>query len=185
MRRFLLWLKNVLRGTTAEPSIGVTIRLPTFHKEKKMSADRELTLKRHTYTDKSTIGDFIDTDRVTLLCYTLEDTIRRKKFYGLTAIPSGRYQIVMKEFRDTGKLYPHLLNVPFYTGIFIHGGNFPEDSLGCPLVGMRTGPDRLFDSQKALNERVIPRINQLLKEGDVYLVVQGGYPSEEWEAHNV
>jgi len=150
-----------------------------------MPFESTLILDRKIFTDKSTIGDLIDSDRITKLCFTLEDTCRKHKIAGETAIPSGRYKIDMVEFGTTGKFYPMLHGVPFFTEIFMHGGNIPKDTRGCPLVGMRHGEDILYDSQKALNEVVIPRVKELLAKGDVYLYVMGGYTKEEWEEHRV
>lgn len=71
--------------------------------------------------------------------------IESKKKYGNTAIPIGTYQISMDvvspKFKDRswakpwkGKL-PRIQNVPGYSGVLIHVGNKPEDTLGCILVG--------------------------------------------------
>lgn len=159
----------------------VSVPLPAFNKEPR---EFELLVKRHTYTDKSTIGDLMDADHITHLCVTLEDTVRKKKTPGLTAIPSGRFEIKMLEFRHSGKFYPHLIDVPFFEGIFIHAGNFAEDSSGCILVGMREGVDRIYDSQRALNTVIIPRVQELLKRGRLWISISGGYPKDEWETHN-
>jgi hypothetical protein len=170
------WLS---RNPRKRIGVSVSVELPAFSGPN--TQNRDLQLRRTVYTDVSTIGDLIDTDEAKRLCYTLEDTVRRAKEYGTTAIPAGRYEIVMKEFRNTGKLYPHFLNVPFYEGIFIHAGNTAMDSLGCPLVGMRYGNDVVYDSNKALNEIVIPRIRELLSTGRLWISVFGGYAPEEWE----
>ena len=146
-----------------------------------MRNDHELVLDRKIFTNVSTIGELIDTDRVTRLCFTLEDTCRKVKIAGETAIPAGRYRIEFAEFSNTGKMYPMLIDVPFFIGVFMHGGNIPKNTRGCPLVGMRHGDNIIYDSQKALNEIVIPRIKELQKTGDVYLNVVGGYAKEEWE----
>jgi len=71
-------------------------------------------------------------------CKTLEDRVRPDgiKIYGKTAIPEGTYGLTMEPFRgDAQKIYPHLHNVPNFTGICLHGGNIPEDTVGCILVG--------------------------------------------------
>jgi hypothetical protein len=170
-------------NTSSEPRVSLTVPIPwTFAgRNTKRMSENQLILKRHTYTDKSTIGDLLDTNGESMICYTLEDTVRRHKEAGITAIPAGRYEIIMQEFGSTGREYPYLLNVPFYTGIFIHGGNTAEDSQGCILVGLEQAKDRILDSQRALNNFVIPRVRELLKEGRLYLTIVGGYKAEDWE----
>ncbi len=79
--------------------------------------------------------------------YTLEDVVRDKnndgdlqdpgetKVYGKTAIPCGKYEVVLTLSNRFKKTMPLLLDVPGFTGIRIHGGNTDEDTLGCPLIG--------------------------------------------------
>lgn len=95
----------------------------------------KLEVIRFEYYDDRTIGRLeIDGKH---FCYTLEDRVRKpgEKVYGETAIPEGTYTVTLEPFRgDKTKMYPKLHDVPLFTGIFIHGGNRPEDSLGCILV---------------------------------------------------
>lgn len=72
--------------------------------------------------------------------YTLEDEDRHleldgKKVYGKTCIPRGTYRIVVDFSHRFQKPLPHILDVPQFTGIRIHGGNTAEDVLGCIAVG--------------------------------------------------
>lgn len=79
------------------------------------------------------------------LGYSCEDEDRQlesapeRKVYGRTAIPRGRYRLLLTYSQRFGRELPLLVDVPGYKGVRIHGGNAPEDSLGCILVGrMRT-----------------------------------------------
>ncbi len=93
------------------------------------------------------------------LCNTLEDKdrglastmpladVKKLKKAGITAIPTGTYNIRMdvispkysnKEWYLTncnGARMPRLENVPGYEGVLIHPGNTAKDSEGCILVG--------------------------------------------------
>lgn len=115
----------------------------------------ELVLKRTFKGPNYTIGQLYvngvyecdtleDTDRGLTSSMTVQE-IASKKLYGETAIPTGTYKIDMNtvspKFKDRswakfcgGKL-PRLLEVKGYSGVLIHVGNKPADTLGCILVG--------------------------------------------------
>lgn len=74
------------------------------------------------------------------LGYTCEDEDRYLeagggKVYGKTAIPRGRYRVERRWWARFAVTVPHLLDVPGFEGIYIHGGNTAADSYGCPLLG--------------------------------------------------
>lgn len=143
----------------------------------------ELLLDRKWKKETYTIGRlFIDGQ---FFCNTIEDKdrglrqdmplqeIKAKKVYGETAIPTGRYRITMhrkspkysqkKQYEKCGGYVPCILNVPGYSGILIHIGNWAKDSLGCVLVGENkvkggvvnstTWFWKLYDLLKAADER--------------------------------
>ena len=110
----------------------------------------ELTIKRDTYTQKSTIGN-LEVDG-TYQCHTLEDRVRDHKVYGKTAVPAGRYQVKITYSPRFAKKLPLLMDVPGYEGIRIHPGNTDDDTEGCILPGTTRGPDMVGSSQKAFND---------------------------------
>lgn len=77
------------------------------------------------------------------LCFFLEDRVREIpgldvaewKIKGETAIPRGRYQLVLDYSQRFQKITPHLLDVPGFTGIRVHGGNRASDTEGCIIIG--------------------------------------------------
>lgn len=159
----------------------ISIRVPittTFQTKRPM---HQINLARFQYTDKTTIGRLSD-DSGKLICYTLEDTARKKKVPGETAIPSGRYEIRLADYKGRG-LHPLLMRVPYFEGIFIHPGNFALDTRGCILVGVDYGKDRLFQSVVAFEDLLMPRIKKMLEAGDLWISITGGRPAEEWEEH--
>lgn len=133
--------------------------------------DTMFTLERMTFTDKSTIGELYAEGE--FICYTLEDTCREKKVQNKTAIPSGKYEVIVNHSERFGKDMPLLLTVPGFEGVRIHPGNTPEDTDGCILVGLRKGEDQILDSVKAF-ALVFEEINKRLKEGKLYISVIGG-----------
>lgn len=131
-----------------------------------------ITIKRIFKGDKYTIGKLYVNGIYE--CDTLEDTdrgltedsplseIQSKKVYGETAIPTGIYKIDMNtvspKFKDRswakfcgGKL-PRLIDVPGYSGVLIHVGNKPADTLGCILVGDNKIKGQVINSTSTFQE---------------------------------
>jgi hypothetical protein len=84
-------------------------------------------------------------------CYTLEDIVRPdgEKVYGETAIPAGRYRVVITFSNRFRRDLPLLLDVPNFEGIRIHPGNTAADTHGCILVGMERSGDTITHSRVA------------------------------------
>ena len=57
------------------------------------------------------------------------------KIYGKTAIPCGRYKVIVNLSRKLKRRLPLLLDVPGFEGIRIHGGKNETHTEGCILVG--------------------------------------------------
>lgn len=138
-----------------------------------------MLIERQWFTDKSTVG-MLSLDGVHV-CYTLEDTCRRKKEKGTTAIPSGRYEVTVDYSERFKKMMPHILDVPFFEGVRIHPGNTPEDTDGCVLVGLRKGENAVYDSVKAYGI-LFDEIQKRLAKGKLYLTVVGGISKEHFTA---
>lgn len=94
----------------------------------------ELKVKRKKTEHGCTLGQ-LTADGVGM-CYSLEDPVRQgSKVLHDTAIPAGRYRVVITRSARFQRLLPLLLDVPGFTGIRIHAGNTAEDTAGCILVG--------------------------------------------------
>jgi hypothetical protein len=116
-----------------------------------------MLLERFYIGPKYTVGKlFVDG---MFLCETLEDVVRdlnkdgdlddsgEEKIYGETAIPFGRYRVILKRSSKFKRDLPRILNVNNFTDILIHAGNSPEDSHGCILVGENKIKGRLVNSR--------------------------------------
>lgn len=94
----------------------------------------ELELRRVAETETCTHGKlYIDG---VYECVTLEDIQRTQKVYGETAIPCGRFPLVITPSPRFKRDLPLIMGVPDFSGIRIHTGNSSEDTEGCILVGM-------------------------------------------------
>jgi len=109
----------------------------------------EIDVIRHEFQPKSTISDFVINGNLMSNC--LEDfdrmlnqsdplnVILQKKVQNETAIPAGRYKVVIDYSDHFQKDMPHVLDVPGYEGIRIHRGNTDVDTEGCLLLGLWGG----------------------------------------------
>ena len=101
------------------------------------------------------------------ICQTLEDPIRpfgehgEGKVHGSTAIPPGRFRVILSMSTRFKRVMPELVNVPFFAGIRIHPGNTPEDTDGCLLVGSQRIKGSLINSRSAYT-----RLMTLLENAD-------------------
>lgn len=99
---------------------------------------------------------------------TLINSIKKKHE---TAIPKGRYKIVMNvispkfskynQYKDIEGKLPRLENVPGFEGILIHIGNVHEDTSGCILVGENKVKGKVLNSTAVFNS-----LFKILKEAD-------------------
>lgn len=148
-----------------------------------------ILLTRKIFSDKSTIGKLIFDD---LELFTLEDTVRKRdinsngilekdeKVYGETAIPSGKYEIFIRESNRYKRDMPYLKDVPLFTNIMIHPGNYPVQSYGCILVGKNHSMvDKIDESKKAF-DLLFPKIVDSLNLGKLYINIVGGYTAYEY-----
>lgn len=129
-----------------------------------------LTLRRKWLTDQSTIGELY-VDGV-FFSYTLEDVLRPEgvKIKHQTAIPAGRYEVIMGWSNRFQKVMPRLQRVPSFEGILIHAGNTKDDTSGCILVGKRRGDNRITESRSAFN-RLYNLLAEALLGGKIWIEI--------------
>ena len=135
-------------------------------------------LRRELLTDNSSSGFLLEPDG-TIICKTLEDTDRdlnmngeleEGKIYGQTAIPYGVYELKMRFSHHFNRMMPYIEGVKTHTGVMIHTGNKPTDSLGCVLVGDISGEDFIGNSKATFNDKVIPTLAKYFAENEKLLI---------------
>jgi hypothetical protein len=105
-----------------------------------------LTVQRDTFTANSTTGE-LSIDGA-FVCYTLEPRSDRSEGKPY-CIPAGTYPATLVYSDKNGFITPRLTDVPGFTDIEIHPGNFPSDTEGCTLVGESRGIDVVSSSRAA------------------------------------
>ena len=133
----------------------------------------ELTLTRIAKRKTYTIGRLAIKEQVSdehleqaveeYFCDTLEPTWRdyrngARKMKGCSAIPEGRYAVVISWSPKFGKWLPILLGVPMFMGIRIHAGNTSKDTEGCILVGENRKVGMVVNSNtwlKRLKDKIV------------------------------
>lgn len=140
----------------------------------------EMTLKRVALKPNYTIGKLYLNG--TYFCDTLEDKVRdlnkdgdlndlgEGKVYGETAIPYGRYEVVLNYSPRFKRILPRLLKVPHFDGILIHGGNTAEHTHGCILVGVNNQVGRLSNSQVTLS-KLLTILKRVEPESKIYIEI--------------
>lgn len=99
---------------------------------------------------------------------SLEDEDRRleegnEKVYGRTAMPTGRFELVLYDSPKHG-LVPLFVGVPKFSYTEIHGANNAKQLLGCVAVGTVRTSDGVADCKKVVN-RIIEIMQRAKDEG--------------------
>ena len=135
----------------------------------------EIRINRIARKDGYTIGKMYINGAY--FCDTLEDTDRGlsdtmqvneilvNKRKGITAIPTGKYNVILTFSPRFKRVLPLLLNVKGFEGIRIHPGNTAEDTEGCLLVGENKERGKVINS-RATFERLMAILLECEKRKD-------------------
>ena len=108
--------------------------------------------------------EFLTGTETSYICDTLEPTWRdykqgAHKMKGRSAIPEGRYPVVITYSPKFKQWLPILVGVPMFSGIRIHAGNTSKDTTGCILVGENKEKGKVLNSRFWVN-----RVKELIVE---------------------
>jgi hypothetical protein len=116
-----------------------------------------IRLERRFFAANYTIGRLFINEEY--FCDTLEDRNRdlnkdgdlsdpgEGKVYSATAIPYGRYRVILSWSPKFKRILPEILNVQHFTSIRMHSGVNHQDSAGCILVGENKVKGGLINSR--------------------------------------
>jgi hypothetical protein len=118
-----------------------------------------LLLNRLQLDPAFTIGELLVDG--TFFCWTLEDTVRPAgiKVPGSTAIPGGKYDVIITFSNRFQCDMPLVAGVPNFEGIRIHPGNTAADTEGCILVGDDRHGSSVGNSRNAFG-RLFPLLDR-------------------------
>lgn len=128
-----------------------------------------LTLQRQSLKDDRTMGELLIDGQH--FAWTLEDAVRDRKIPNETAIPAGRYEVVVTWSNRFGKPLPLLLKVPNFEGVRFHGGNGPEDTEGCILIGEEHDDERIWKCAGVVSGLTF-RVRNAATRGKVWVEVR-------------
>lgn len=148
----------------------------------------DLFLTRWIFTKKSTVGVFSHEGQ--FICNSIEDADRglrqdmtaaeiiKRKMYGVTCVPYGRYEIRMLKSarlsirKGMDVSVPYLIDVPGYSGIEIHPANFASEVLGCigPGIYDPGRPDSVWFSKQSY-AKLLPIIQNCMDKEKLYISI--------------
>lgn len=102
---------------------------------------------RDLFSSLSTQGELLLDGQ--LFCYTLEPPVKTDGSKP-RAIDCGVYPLTIRWSAEFGKHVPHVENVPGFTAVEQHWGNYPKDTKACTLVGNIRGPQPNFIGQSVV-----------------------------------
>jgi len=113
-------------------------------------------------------------------CFTLEDEVREIagqpvaswKVDGKTAIPRGRYKVIIDFSNRFQRPLPHILDVPGFTGVRIHSGNTAADTEGCLLVGQVKTDSSVLNSRVAFAALFTKMQAEIAAAQEIYITVE-------------
>jgi hypothetical protein len=146
-----------------------------------------LFLHRNVFTNKSTESDlFVDARPDFVVLEDVDrgldssmglDELRAKKIKNETAIPYGRYPVVMLWSNHFQQKMPHLLKVPAFDSIMIHWGNKPDDTEGCLLIGTKENHDFIEGSIVAFNAFLPQLLGAFDRGEEVWIEIRKEFPN--------
>ena len=123
------------------------------------------------------VDEYSTGTKETYFCDTLEPTWRdyehgAYKMKGKSAIPEGRYAVVISYSPKFKAWLPILLGVPMFEGIRIHAGNSAKDTQGCILVGRNQRVGEVLESRKWLYELKMKIVEAKDRDEAVWITIK-------------
>jgi hypothetical protein len=149
----------------------------------------ELAVLRKWFSAKSMTGEWLmpSGERIG---YSLEDPPRTgpdnvleagEKIPGRTAIPGGRYRIILDWSPRFKQIMPHIVGVPLFEAIRVHVINKPEDTDGCLGIGLDRDIDWIGSSLLAYGRLCSIVCEAMMRGEQVFVTIAGDPPADYWK----
>ena len=148
---------SAICGKQKHPAWPLNIHHSILRKKQHSTYEKmEFTLKRIAKKDGYTIGHLY-VNGIMKVCDTLEPQWRdfhhgAQKVDGKSAIPEGRYPLVVTWSPRFKQWLPLLVGVTLFEGVRIHSGNTPLDTQGCILPGQNRKKGMVLNSRTAMRK---------------------------------
>lgn len=111
----------------------------------------QIDVRRNLFSSLSSQGELLLNGQH--FSYTLEPPVKTDGTKP-RAIDPGTYALTIRWSDEFQRHVPHVENVPGFTAVEQHVGNYPRDTKGCTLVGYLRGPipDFIGQSLKAFTD---------------------------------
>lgn len=137
-----------------------------------------LTLQRKIFNETSCEGNLLIDGE--WFCHTIEDKVRAKpnewkkelKVHGKTAIPYGKYPVLVTWSNRFNRLLTGIFNVPDFEGIRLHNGTSDKSSEGCIILSYKNDAanHKLINDKGAMND-LCKKISAAQKTQKVYIEI--------------
>lgn len=142
----------------------------------------EIVLERKIHNKDSTEGNLYVNGK--WFAHTIEDVVRAKpgqwskklKVYAKTAIPYGRYPVMVTWSERFQRPLTGVFNVPDFEGIRIHNGTTELSSAGCIIISYKAdnNNNRLINDKAAMND-LVKLVEATQKKEKVWLTIVDSY----------
>lgn len=134
----------------------------------------EILVDRIFLGEKYTIGNMFVNGKY--INDTIEDTVRKldsekDKINDYTAIPRGRYKVILSYSPHFKRILPEILDVPFFKNIRIHNGNDETASSGCLIVGENKIKGKVINSKVTLEKLMAILQPAWDKKEEIYITI--------------
>lgn len=139
----------------------------------------DLLLKRLKFNLSNTEGELWLNGK--FFCYTIEDKVRSPlgqlwkkifKVYTKTAIPYGKYPVLVTWSNRFKRMLTGVFNVPDFVGIRIHNGTNENSSAGCIIVSYKKQKNGWLVNEKDAMNDLCSIITEAQKTEKIFLTIK-------------